>query len=352
MKKKWLIVLCCILIILLSGVVILFINGNKSPEEIAEIIRYNDYKYYYNYGGNTYNSQNKCYDLDDDTERECVRETKYNQYVYIDLINKQAPGYVMRVTINYYGNYIIDSADLGYEYSGSEYELGYTYYEDKSKEYLTYSLNDENVEYYYKLIKYDEDNNFNKVTKTQEEKLDKFYIEFKNKLKELKLNKQEIINYGKWIFEEEIVPQIKKSKETLQEGVTYAYMIDALKDFQITEEENKLFMTDGYNYIAFEFKNRKLTGAIYSYEGSDVYLLIKDGRYNVMDNENTCTYDVVAKQFDLIEKKGRIEGTCSDDMITNMKVTIQMYEFLILDSRHILQEELDVFVTKLYYNNK
>ena len=129
-------------------------------------------------------------------------------------------------------------------------------------------------------------------------------------------------------------------------------MIDALKDFQITEEENKLFMTDGYNYIAFEFKNRKLTGAIYSYEGSDVYLLIKDGRYNVMDNENTCTYDVVAKQFNLIEKKGRIEGTCSDDMITNMKVTIQMYEFLILDSRHILQEELDAFVTKLYYNNK
>ena len=352
MKKKWLIALCSVLIILFFGAAIWLINGNKSLEEIAEIIRYNDYKYYYNYGGNTYNSKDKCYDLDNAVEKECVRETKYNQYVYIDLINEQAPGYVMHIKIDYYGNYIIDSANLEYEYSGSEYELGYTYYEDKSKEYLTYSLNDENVEYAYKLIRYDEDNNFTKVTKTQEEKVDEFYIEFENKLKELKLSKQEIINYGKWVFEEKVVPQIKKSKETLKDGVTYAYMIDALDNFKITEKENNIIMTDGYNYVSFEFKNRKLLGTIYSYEGSDVYLMIKDGRYNVMDNENTCTYDVVAKQFDLIEKNGRIEGTCSDEMISDMKVTIQLYEVFILDSNHILQEELDAFVTKLYYNNK
>lgn len=226
-KKLWFGVIVLIIIILLALFYIIY--SRKDISKMIQRLENNNYSIYYNYGGNYYDKNNICYDYDYSKEQECKRETTYFDYSIIDIVNNRDKDYKFSLIVYYNNEYDITDISLSYNYQEDEdISCEYVYHMNGKKEYFVFS---NGTNFYYKIIKYDEDcSNFMKVTKRQEIELDNFFNDYKNVLKEIGLTNETLINFAKWYFETSIKEQIINSKTELNKGLTLREIKEIVED--------------------------------------------------------------------------------------------------------------------------
>lgn len=359
--KKWWFWTIVFVVILLFFSVYGFLN-KKDNEEIMRILKYNDYSIYYNYGGNYYGENNKCYDYDYSKEQNCERETNYHDYVTIDIVNNINKDYKFSLIVDYDNEYKITDVSLSYNYQKDE-KVSYKYYIDGTKEYFTYS---DDTDFYYKIIKYDENSsNFKKVTKSQETQLNSFFNEYKNMLKEIKLSNKELVNCGKWYFETHIKSQIKNSKQKLDKGLTLSEIKDIVENnFTVEKSNDKVILYHNFSldYIIYYFEEDggiiMEYGQKYKNDYNDyiVGYLLNEKKYIVMTSDENCLWFVAMEEvkYDhtkvLFDNLGEYRKNCKDDK-NRLPSYLYAGVFFRLDAVHLLQEELDKFAIDYFENN-
>ena len=367
-KGKFIIVALCVV---LTVILILILTmkpvkqqkeAGKEGKEVNKILLKNEYKTYFTYGGNDYNSSLTCYKYDYSEKADCQRETKIWDFISIDIVNDSNKnitfgGYVTLdendkitdITLN-----IKEEADDSEKYKYLEYTISSDgkedYYSSMDKDYeLCYVMNNS--------FELKEEDTI-PCSKSVESDINKFKKEYKKIMKEMDLSYEDFFNYFEWYANEYSIPQYKKAKEELKNKMPYASMLKKLsKEYEISIEDNQVILIDytsDYRYSAFSFliEDGKVDTIGYASSSSKDYYLgydVEDDYFKGKDTEGTCLY-ILGNNKSVLEQVD--EGKyCNENDKTEIRILKHDFEFSI-ENIELTLDEMISFAEEYYSKNK
>lgn len=284
-RKKKILFIAVPLVITAIVLIFVFVNNKKqstkSGEKVKDILEYEGYKTYFNYSSNYYDSDLKCHDYDHTEKVECERETDLWDFISIDMISDNS-------NIRFDAYYDINDSKITLyiiKELSDKSKFEYVISNNGEEDYYAYDDADGDIcHIMYKTSELNE-KNLTKCSKYDQEKIYKFRDEFNKKLKEMKLSKEDLIEYTKWYVDKTALPQYNKAKKELEKGITYDEKMELVKKsyFNIELSEDKTVVRifyfldeDYYQIFSFYVEDGKVNRLVYMASDYEQYILAYD----------------------------------------------------------------------------
>ena len=365
-KNKTIIIIvasCILLTVVILVLVLSFGKGKTAKEgtEVKNILLRNDYKTYFTYGENHYNSSLSCYKYDYSGREDCERETDLWDFISIDILDENNKKISFGGYVSLDDNNNITKITLNVEensYDREKVKNQYTISSNGEEDYFSSTDKDYNICHILKKSAELKKENLTPCSKSIESDLNRFKTDYQKIMKDMDLSYEDFFSYLEWYAKEYAIPQYIKAKEELKNKMPYDSMLKNLsKEYKISIGNEQVMLidytTDSY-YHAFYFlmDNNKVDTIGYKSSSNSGYILRYDveGKYFYgHDEDDTCIY--ILGNDKGVEEQVDTGKYCSENDKKEIRYLSYDYDYQIKDTKLTLDEIIS-FAEEYYSKNK
>ena len=371
MKNKKIIISVCIVVIVIF-IAIIIINNNKkitikNGSEVQDILSYNDYKTYFSYGSNHYDKKLNCYEYDYSEKIDCDRKIKFWNFISINIKGKDSNiEFDAYATLDKDNKIDVITINIEKPFSKKSY-YQYTISNDGKEEYFSSSDDDWNECYIVKKTEELREDKLEKCSKFIQKDIDEFKKEFTEELNKLDLTIDDLFSYFEWYANKYAIPQYKKSRNDLNNKLSYQEMLDNVqKKYEISiGDDNEIHVSSHsvdyyiYNLFSFSIENNKVTSMFYqnsSYKKYALYYNVKNekfygGDYGV-EGSKECLAEMNDDEKEFANNYQTLDNYyCTKNDENQINYIKLSYDYELNNNLQLTEKEFVSFIEQYYMKN-